>query len=728
MRRKRIIALLLSAALVLSLAGCRKQSEETAQSLEISESTVSEESAQGAGEGKTGSSEAAAREMKETEETKENGGKTMTPWLNTNVAGTVTEDTAVNLKDDFYLAVNYDFLKDTRLREGRVWEGAFVGTEDLVEERLIKLMTDDTLEGHDARLIQDFYAMWMDWDTRNSVGMTGLLPQIEIIRQIGTLEELTGFLTSEEGLAYCAWLGRMGLRADMEDASWYCLHIGSTVLSLGDSDEYRNLTSVGERSLKAYREEVGLLLEKAGFAEEEAEEIMDRAYAFEEDIASAMMSTAEWYGADAMERSRNRVTMEELEELSPHYPLTEIMKELGLEGSERINLEEPRWLSKINELYTEENLENIKSYLLAHTLYDLRWCLDQETYDEMTEIEREKMGRTGTRTDEEMAIDAVEDFLPVSISKVYVKEYISEEARNDITALINDSIGAYRRMLSSEDWLSDETKEKVLEKLDHITVNVAYPDRWQDTEVLQLVPKEEGGDYFSAVTDILAYEIEQQKKLVNTKIDREAWADDMLLTEANTYYDSSDNSINIIAGILGGDFYAPEMTREEKLAGIGFLIGHEISHAFDTAGAQYDKDGNFADWWTEADYAAFEARAGKLIAYYDQIVPFDGKDNYPGSNVQGEAIADMAGLKCMLLLAEEDENFDYDAFFRAYAADWSGIYSRAYCEELVYQDPHPMEYLRVNITLMQQPEFYETYDIKEGDGMYMNEKDRISVW
>ena len=141
-----------------------------------------------------------------------------------------------------------------------------------------------------------------------------------------------------------------------------------------------------------------------------------------------------------------------------------------------------------------------------------------------------------------------------------------------------------------------------------------------------------------------------------------------------------------------------------------------------------DKDGNFADWWTEDDYAAFEARAQKLIAYYDTIVPFDGGRNYPGSNVQGEAIADMGGMKCMLLLAGDEEEFDYDAFFRAYAALWKGIYSREYCENIIYRDEHPMNYLRVNVTLMQQPEFYETYDIEEGDGMYMAEEDRIAVW
>ena len=570
-----------------------------------------------------------ADDVKVKAEAKAGSDGKMTPWLNANVAGTVTEDTTAELKDDFNLAVNYDYLKDTEIGEGRSGENSFEELQDMVNKRLIKMMTDETIEGHDASLLRELYAM---------------------------------------------------------------------------------------------------LLGKAGYEEKEAEEIIDNAYAFEEALAPAIMSTAESYAADAMERMLNKVTMEELAEMSPNYPIAEIIKAAGLGNSERINLNEPEWLSKINEVYTEENLEKIKSYILVHTLLDFGDVLDEETFRELMRISNETSGITGSKADEELALSTVQIFLQTSLSKVYVSEYVSAEMRDDVTNIIKESIGAYRTMLASEEWLSDETKEKALEKLDYITINAAYPDKWEDTDGLKITPKEDGGSYFNALTEIARYRMELQKTKVNTKIDREAWATDMPLTIVNAFYNPTDNSINIIAGILGGSFYNSDMTEEEKLAGIGVVIGHEISHAFDTTGAQFDKDGNFASWWTDEDYNAFGERAQKLIDYYDTIVPFDGGENYPGSNVQGEAIADMAGVKCMLLLAEEEEDFDYDAFFRAYASLWKGIYSREYCEQSAYQDSHPIDYLRVNVALMQQPEFYETYDIKEGDGMYMAEEDRIAVW
>ncbi|MDE7245502.1 MAG: M13 family metallopeptidase [Oscillospiraceae bacterium] len=702
---KKLVLMFLAAVLMLSLAGCQRGEQDAAQGAQVSEPS------------ETGSSGVA-----------ESAEKKMTPWINTNVVGTVTADNQADLKDDYNLAVNYDYLKDTTLREGRVCEDGFQEVQDIIDKRLLRIVTDDTIEGHDAKLLRELYAMWLDWDARNAAGISELMPHIEIIQQIETLEDLTKYLSSEEGVLYGASLSGTGLTADMEDARWYCLDIGGTPLSLDDSDEYENLTSVGERSLKAYREEAGLLLGKAGYDKEEAEAIIDNAYAFEEALAPSMLSTAETYSPDVMEKILNKVTMEELAEMSPNYPLTAIINTMGLENSEKINLEQPEWLSKLNELYTEENLEQLKSYVLVQTLLTYGTFLDEETYRAIQEISHEAFGITGSRPDEELALNTVELFLQTSLSKVYAREYVTEEMRDDVTQIINESIEAYRTMLTSEEWLSDETREKALEKLDHITLNVAYPDKWEDTEKLQITAREDGGSFYNAIFEIDNYLREQEKAKVNTEIDRESWADDMSLTDANAFYDSSTNAIYIIAGILEGNFYSPDMTEEEKLAGIGTVIGHELSHAFDTNGAQFDKDGNFANWWTDEDYAAFHEHAQKLVNYYNTVVPFDGGENYPGNNVQGEAIADMAGVKCMLLLAKEKENFDYDAFFRAYSKLWKCVCSREYCELIIYQDTHPMDYLRINITLMQLPEFYETYDIKEGDGMYMAEEDRISVW
>ncbi len=712
-KKKRAVSLFLASVLALSAAGC----SQTAQGAQTSENGRMEAGTQASGNGEAKASDKGKSAKKE-----------MTPWINSNVAGTVTESTKADLKDDFNLAVNYDYLKDKKIGEGRKRETCTSELQDITNEQLLKMMTDDTIKGHDAELIQELYAMWLDWDKRNSVGMSELMPHIEVIQKLENLADLTEYLSSEEGISYGAGLSGAILMPDLEDAQWYCLYIEGTPLSLGDSDEYEKRTSLGERNLKAHRETAGLLLKMAGYGEKEIEKLLEQEYAFEKEIASVIMSTAEQQAPDAMQRILNRVTVEQLEEMSPNYPVVKITEALGLIGSDRIILQEPEWLLKMNELYKEENFEKLKSYLLVHTLTRYGKNLDEETFRKLKKIENEVSGITGSEPDEKLALDTVSKALTISVSKVYSQKYVGPEVREDVTNIIKECIGAYRTMLSSEDWLSEETRKKAVEKLDNITVNAAYPDKWQDTKGLQFTPRKDGGSYFTACIELNKCNRELDKKKVNTKIDREAWANDMALTTANAYYNPLDNSINIIAGILGGAFYRPDMTYEEKLAGIGSVIGHEISHAFDPNGAQFDKDGNFSKWWTDEDYAAFEARAQKLIGYYNTIVPFEDGENYPGENVQGEAIADIAGVKCMLILAKERADFDYDLFFRAYTISWRSVCTREYGEYIVYQDVHPMNYLRVNVTLMQQPEFYETYGIEEGDGMYMAKEDRISVW
>lgn len=705
--------MLLVLIVVLSLAGCQGKAQDAAQTQNMETES---------------STQAAEAVQVESADAVENAEKKMTPWINSNVAGTVTEDTKAELKDDFSLAVNFDYLKDTQIGEGKMCEDSFSEVADITKERLLKMFSDDSIEGDDAQLLRELYAMWLDWDTRNSLGVSELVPYIEAIEQINTLDDLNEYMCSDIGRIIGAGLSSEYIAADMEDSRWYCVEIGSTSLSLGDSDEYEQLTSVGERDLQVHRETAALMLERFGYEEGEIDAILEKEYSFEKKIASAILSTAELYEMDSLERMINKVTVSELAELSPNYPIVKILEAEGLAGSERINLEEPEWLSRLNELYTEENLEEMKSYILVQTLVGYCECFDEETYRRSEEIANEAYGVTGSLSDEKQALEKIVTLLPTIVSRAYVGEYVGEEVREDVTNIIEECIDAYRTMLASEDWLSEETKKNALEKLDNMTIHAAYPDKWKNTDRLKITTGENGGSYFKAVTEIQRYAYEMDLKKVNEKVDREAWADDMLLTDANAYYNMTDNSINIIAGILGGVFYDSDMTEEEKLAGIGLVIGHEISHAFDTMGAQFDKDGNFANWWTEEDHAAFEARAQKLVDYYNTIVPFDDGENYPGSNVKTEAIADMAGMKCMLLIAQEKEAFDYDTFFRTYAEVWKCVITREYSEYNIYQDPHPAEYLRINITLMQMPEFYETYGIKEGNGMYMAEEDRISVW
>jgi putative endopeptidase len=200
---------------------------------------------------------------------------------------------------------------------------------------------------------------------------------------------------------------------------------------------------------------------------------------------------------------------------------------------------------------------------------------------------------------------------------------------------------------------------------------------------------------------------------------------DPLMTNAG--YTSDQNSMYIFAGIVADPIYNENMTDEEFYGHLAHVIGHEISHAFDPIGSEYDKDGNLKNWWTEEDQKAFNERAEKLVKYYDTITIWTGQ-NVSGELDQTELVADMGSMKAMLTLAKAKKDFDYEAFFKAYAELWRTLASRENDYFAATQDPHPAHYLRTNVVVQQFEEFYETFGVKEGDGMYLAPEDRVAVW
>jgi putative endopeptidase len=196
----------------------------------------------------------------------------------------------------------------------------------------------------------------------------------------------------------------------------------------------------------------------------------------------------------------------------------------------------------------------------------------------------------------------------------------------------------------------------------------------------------------------------------------------------NGFYYPSDNSINIPAGILGGVFYDPDKSEASNMGGVGMTIGHEISHAFrQYHGSQYDKDGNLNSWWTEEDRAAFRERVKKVENYYATFEPISGI-HVDGELTKGETVADLGGMTCLLEIAKSKENFSYSDFFSNWARKFRGKMTSGYVEELLQQDPHAPQYLRINVTAQQFQEFYDTFGVVEGDNMYLAPEERFLVW
>jgi putative endopeptidase len=668
-------------------------------------------------------SENAVNASENDEEAVYTGGK---PWLNTCIKENVSEDMDTSPKDDFYFYVNRDWACNTEIKEGRSDWSSLDEVADITLGKSLAILKDDTITGHDAELAQGYFNAFLDWNTRNEEGIEPVMDTVKHITDIKNMEELSAFiLDSEDNWGVPAFV-EFGNMPDLNDAQKYITNIGHCNFLLGDSAEYANRTSNGDRYYKARFKMAESLLTRLGYSEQEAQEMFDQAIELEGMYASLCLTSAEENLPSYFDRINNIYEADKLDELSPVFPLGDLLKSRGFGAAEQVCIYEPEAIKKLSEIYTEDNLEAIRSYMLVGYLLKCIRILDSEAYDAYCEAQNMFSGSDGRLSDEETAYSFMMTRFYVPMNRLYVSVYDESELKDRITEICEQTIDVYREMLEEEDWLTEETRKKAIEKLDNMTINAVYPDEWEDYSRLDL----NGLSYYECCKASEQYMDMLDNERTGKEVDKKKWVIDYNGTNtlaANAGYNLYDNSINIFLGILDAPFYYDGMSDEELLGGIGSVIGHEISHAFDPSGARFDKDGNTADWWTEADMAAFNERADKLINYYNNIVIWDGFQP-DGRMLQGEAVADMAGVKAMLKIAESKDDFDYDRFFTSYAKIWRNISTPETQYMRVMQDPHPLNYLRGNVTLQQFDKFNETYDIKEGDNMYLAPEDRILVW
>ena len=648
-------------------------------------------------------------------------------WLCADIQGNVTENTPAERKDDFGLFVNKDWILQAEIPAGESKAGSLEDVQRTLKDRQIALLKDDSLTGHDAELVHKLYRLVSDWNYRNEQGVKPAIPVIEAIRSIDTLEAVTNYLCDRNNLKRYYPLA-MSVGADYTDPDIYITKIGTPSLILKDSAEYTERTQAGGLNYTLCEQLGTYMLMQLGYGEEEAAQAIENAFAFESLMAQHIKPTATHYQADYYTSLLNYYNPEELKALAGDFPILDMLQAYGLKIGQRFLVTEPDYIAALPEIYTEENVILMRDWMALKAALSVTSLLDHETHQQTDAISNAIMGVTGESSEDDNALSTVLSLLPVPMDNLYVQAYCTEQQRQDMLDIIKDAVDYYRVMLESVDWLGDETRAKAVEKLDNLRINAVYPDELGDWSALDFAGVESDGSLLAANAAVQEFVLDLQSKKIDTAVDKDKWDQlTMRTAQVNAFYNPQNNSINIMAGILSGEIYNEDMSYEQKLGGIGTVIGHEISHAFDTNGSQFDKDGAISNWWTAEDYAAFQARAAKLAAWYDGFIPWEGA-RYSGQQVQTEAIADMGGMKCLLAVAAQQENFDYDAFFRQFATVWRMQGLPAYLVTLVAQDTHPMRYLRINATLAQFDEFIEFYGIQPGDGMYIAPEDRVCVW
>ena len=674
----------------------------------------------------TGSLSAAAESgvqaSSENENTKTDDG---TPWIDSELKENIAADTPVDPKEDFHLYANKEWLLSNEIPDGyKKWSHYYERELD-VQSQCLEILNDESAQGHDAELIYTYYRLLLDWDARNRSGVSELQETFDRILSAGSLEDITNLMTDAEfSNRVDNSLIRVGAETGLNDPGRYLVGIELPKLLLEDSAEYSERTDLGDMYYGLRKEMFAFIAGKLGMPQEDADRTFDAAIGLETKLSSKIYTTKETHRDDYPDRINNEMTYSELTSLSGVFPLDRILSASGYQYDGSYLVFSPDYIKLLDEIYTEENYEGIKALMLVDYVYEYRLVLDKETYDKFNELQRRYMGIRGTVPDEEMAYTQVVKALPASMQKVYISKCCTAEDKEKMEELCRTVIDTYREMLSDNSWVSDEVKNHAVEKLDRMTIHAAYPDKFRDTSGLDL----SGCSLVAAYNRLDESELEYNRSLIGKEVDKEMWAEGFDILSCNAFYSSEQNTINMLIGMMGEPFYSSDMSIEELYASIGaFWVGHEISHAFDSNGAMFDANGVYRDWWTHEDKEEFKKRVKKMDDYLDTIIAFGGR-HFIGTNIDTEMIADMTGLQCALRMASKVSDFDYQKFFVKYARmnGSLGLYSAELTQ--LSQDEHPLDYARTNVPVQQFDEFYEAYDVKEGDAMYLAPEDRLLIW
>ena len=657
----------------------------------------------------------------EIEKSKIAGGK---PWINSNIKENVSINTITNPKDDFHLYANKEWILKNDIPDGYSSWSYYQKRSLEVKNQGINLLKNESIEGHDANLVRTYNNLILDWDTRNANGISELIDGYGKIIETRNIEDITKLLTDKETVHDYYNFINFYSDTGYNDPETYLVFVDTPSLLLTDSEEYYNGTEYGDMYYGLKKDMFIYIGKKFGMKEEEARRHFDNAMDLETRLASKIYTTNEYYSDDYYDKVNNEMSFDKMSSLSEKFPLSNIITSAGYKYNGNYIVTTPDYLKYLDEIYKEENIEKIKSLLIVKYMLSYATAIDRETYDKYNELSNKYLGQSGTLSDEEMAYNSVIKKLPDSMQIVYIKKYGREEDRKKMTELCQMVIDTYRELLLENDWLSDETKKYAVEKLDKMTINAVYPDKFNDTSKIDIT----GQTLLKANKLIELYDIQRDIESIGQKVDHEKWADWMSVTSSNAFYNSSDNSINMLLGMMGEPYYSSDMSVEELYASIAaYWVGHEISHAFDNKGSQFDANGVYRDWWTAEDKKEFKKRVEKIDNYLDKIIAF-GDYHFIGSNIDTEMIADITGLQCALRMASKIDDFDYQKFFIKYAQMNTsiGVYSRQL--SLLTQDSHPLDYSRTNVPVQQFEEFYKAFDVKEGDNMYLAPEDRLIIW
>ena len=636
------------------------------------------------------------------------------------------KNTTVNeelLKDDLYQAVNGEWLKTAVIPADKATTGGFADLSDKIEETLMAdfqamldlKVTPDTPEM--AEFIK-YYHLASDFTTRDQAGFE---PAKKYLDQVLALKDLKQWQEKLPELFLAGYDSPVVLYVspDMKDTKHYALHADVPSLFLPDKTYYTKDNEQAQALLQVLQQMLTELFKKAGYANDFSQKTIAQALAYDAKLAPFQKDSTE--RADYV-KSYNKYSFSDFEKFSTHLDFSQIVTGLVGEVPEKVIVTEPKYFEALDQLVNPENVVEVRIWLFVKTMLDLTGFLSDEIRVLGGTYSRALSGSKEAMKPQKAAYYLASNQYSQVVGLYYAHKYFGKKAKADVYQMVEKMIAVYKKRLQENTWLSENTRKKAIVKLDALGINVGYPDKLDPLyQKYKVDPKLNLVDNAVNFTKIA---MKRHYERLHEEVDRTRW--EMPAHMVNAYYHPSFNVIVFPAAILQAPFYGLTQSSSANYGGIGAVIAHEISHAFDNNGAQFDEHGNLFNWWTEDDLTHFQNLAQEMIAQFDGLETTAGSVN--GKLVVSENIADAGGLSCALEAAKSEPDADLREFFINWARIW-GLKSSPEREKLLLAiDVHAPHVLRANIQPRNLADFYTVFGVKPGDGMYLAPEKRIHIW
>ena len=629
----------------------------------------------------------------------------------------------IRIQDDLYMYVNQETLENIVIPDDKPVAGGFSELADGVEKIMMGefegMSESKSYPNEYLKRACDLYAIAKDADRKEKHGISPALKNLQLldeIKEIGDFSRLYKTL-SLRGIPTPL---NIGIETDMKNTKQHLVYIQGAGVILPDASYYKpEMAAQKAQLIGLWTQATMAVMSKTDLTPEQQEKYVQDALAFDEILGGLVKTNEEWSRYVEM---YNPTDSGKVAEMLSTIDCDAIFGDLFGHTPDIIVVTEPRFFGGFASVLNADTLELYKHWAYVTGLLKSCSYLSEELREMGGMYMRAITGVAKMQSIEKFAYHVASGTYSEPVGIYYGEKYFGEEAKRDITEIVYQIVDTYKTRIKTNEILSEATREKAILKLSKMGVKMGYPDKVRALyDKLVYNPED---SLFDIMLSLMATMMLDSLEKLDKPTNPENWA--MPGHMVNACYDPFVNDITFPAAILQPPFYSLKQTRSENLGGIGAVIGHEISHAFDSNGAKCDENGNINNWWTEDDFKRFETKVNQMIEQFDGIELPWGKVN--GAFIVSENMADNGGVSVTLDIMARTEGASYEEYFSNWARVWCQKARPEYQSLLLSVDVHGPAILRANITPRNFKEWYTTFDVKETDKMYIAPDKRIIIW